>query len=109
MNLCDAFKALGNQNRLAIVRLLLTKSVSCCAAERNVDCTLDSASCNFGEIARELQVTEATVSHHLKELNRAGIIERVRKGSYVYCRINEDNLKVLCEFLQSGELKAEGL
>ena len=41
---------------------------------------------NCSEIVSTQEVTPATVSHHLKVLNEAGLIECVREGQFVYSR-----------------------
>jgi ArsR family transcriptional regulator, arsenate/arsenite/antimonite-responsive transcriptional repressor len=41
---------------------------------------------NCGEIVSMQGVTPATVSHHLKILNEAGLIECQREGQFVYSR-----------------------
>ena len=41
---------------------------------------------NCGEIVSMQGVTPATVSHHLKVLNEAGLIECQREGQFVYRR-----------------------
>lgn len=94
-----AFKALGQRHRLEIVRRLLERSLSCCDAERTADCTLDPTCCNFGELADELAIDKATVSHHLKELEHAGIVERIRNGRRVYVRLNLKAIESLRAFL----------
>lgn len=62
-------KALGDQTRLMIYE--------------------EIASCgqmNCGEIASLRGVTQATVSHHLKTLADAGLIECRREGQFIYNR-----------------------
>lgn len=110
MDLSDAaraFKALGSPQRLRVVRLLLKKRIEC-AAEPGVDCTDDPASCNVGEILDELDVQASTLTHHLKELEHAGLIERGRSGRYRYCRVREERLDELTGHLapdrKAGEL-----
>lgn len=98
--LSTAFKALGNPHRLAIVRLLLERDWACCDRERPEDCTLDPASCNVGELADRLSVAPSTTSHHLKELERAGLLEREREGRRLYCRVNTDILDRLRSALE---------
>lgn len=98
--LSRAFRALGEPHRLTIVRALLERALECCAGERARDCTLDPASCNVGELADLVDVAPSTVSHHLKELEIAGIIERARDGRYLYCRVNEPLLEELAAFLR---------
>lgn len=98
--LSEAFKALGNPHRLRIVRLLLEEEWTCCEEDRPGDCRLDPASCNVGELAERLEVSASTTSHHLKELERAGVIERARKGRRLFCRVNTDTLQRLREVLE---------
>lgn len=96
--LSQAFKALGHPHRLAIVKRLIDRAIACDATDPS-RCTFDPACCGFGEIVEELGVSKATVSHHLKELARAGLIERIRKGRRVYCRVREARLAELRDFL----------
>lgn len=99
----EAFKALGNPHRLRIVRLLLEQEWSCCEQDRPEDCRLDPASCNVGELAERLEVSASTTSHHLKELERAGLLERSRQGRRLFCRVNIDTLQRLRELLVPAE------
>lgn len=99
-DLSAAFRALGNPHRLAIVQLLLDREWACCARERPEDCTLDPASCNVGELADRLEVAPSTTSHHLKELERAGLLEREREGRRIFCRVNTATLERLREVLE---------
>lgn len=98
--LSEAFKALGNPHRLRIVRLLLEREWNCCEQDRPEDCRLDPASCNVGELAERLEVSPSTTSHHLKELERSGLLERTRDGRRLFCRVNTDTLDRLREVLE---------
>lgn len=60
-------KALGDQTRLVIYEAI--------AAREEMTC---------GEIVSLQGVTPATVSHHLKTLADAGLIESRREGQFVY-------------------------
>lgn len=102
-DLSVAFKALGNPHRLRIVRLLLERDWACCDRERPEDCTLDPASCNVGELAERLDVAPSTTSHHLKELERAGLLERRREGRRLYCRVDTSTLRRLREALETAD------
>lgn len=77
------FKALADDNRLAIVRSLS-------AGERCV--------C---ELADELALSDALVSHHVKVLVRAEIVTTRRMGKWVYCRLDPSTLASTAEQLSA--------
>jgi DNA-binding transcriptional ArsR family regulator len=47
------------------------------------------------DLAPAVGVTEATVSHHLKQLRNAGLVQGTRKGTNVYYRAQRDALDAL--------------
>lgn len=100
-DLSSAFKALGHPHRLAIVRRLLDEALSCDAPSAD-SCDLDAACCDFSALADDLDVGKPTVSHHLKTLQQAGLVERLRDGRRVYCRIDEARLEELRAFLATS-------
>ena len=87
-----AFKALAHPHRLAIF-LRLAK---CC--ERH-DCDADSCSrlC-VGELGQGLGIGQPTVSHHLKELARAGLISTRKCGQSTECWVAETTLDEFARF-----------
>lgn len=101
--LSRAFRALGHPHRLTIVRALVGRAAACCTADRADDCVLDPASCNVGDLGKLVDIAPSTLSHHLKELHDAGVIERAREGRYLYCRINEVVLDELVAVLTAGD------
>lgn len=101
-DLSRAFKALGHPSRLAIVRRLLERALACCETDRVEDCTMDPASCNAGDLVEAVGVAPSTLSHHLKELEHAGLVERVRDGRYIMCRVREERLAELRRFLEAA-------
>ena len=62
------FKALGDPARVRILNLVATSDVPVCA-------------CNLLE---PLGLTQPTVSHHLKKLTEAGLVERQQRGKWAY-------------------------
>lgn len=54
---------------------------------------------NSGDLAAMLGLTESTVSHHLSQLRRAGLVESDRRGMNVYHRVHRDALAALCAVL----------
>lgn len=101
-DLSSAFRALGHPHRLRVVRALMERALRCCGVERIQDCTLDPASCNVGSLAASVSCAPSTLSRHLKELEAANVIERVRDGRFLYCRINGARMVQLREFFDAG-------
>ncbi|MGE5697425.1 MAG: Rv2640c family ArsR-like transcriptional regulator [Candidatus Sericytochromatia bacterium] len=54
---------------------------------------------NSGELAAALGLTESTVSHHLSQLRRAGLVGSDRRGMNVYHRPHRDAVTALCAVL----------
>jgi DNA-binding transcriptional ArsR family regulator len=52
-----------------------------------------------GDLATTVGLTESTVSHHLSQLRRAGLVESARRGMNVYHRPRRDALGALCGVL----------
>lgn len=77
-------KALADPVRVQLMSILL--------AERDAGvCTCD--------LAPAVGLTEATVSHHLKQLREAGLVEGTRKGTNVYYRPAPEALTALCRVI----------
>jgi ArsR family transcriptional regulator len=87
-----AFKALANPHRLAIF-LRLAK---CCERQ---GCSVDECGRRcVGELGRGLDIGAPTLSHHLKELARAGLIQTRRRGQNTECWLAESTLDDLAAF-----------
>lgn len=54
---------------------------------------------NSGELAAVLGLSESTVSHHLGQLRKAGLVESDRRGMNVYHRPSRESLEALCVVL----------
>ncbi len=49
--------------------------------------------CACQKLREEFPVSKATISHHIKELVRAGLIEAHRDGQFLNCEIRRDILE----------------
>ncbi len=80
-------KALADPVRVQLMSMLMAEP------EQGV-CTCD--------LAPALGLTEATVSHHLRQLREAGLVEGTRKGTNVWYRPQPASLDALCRVLDPG-------
>jgi ArsR family transcriptional regulator, arsenate/arsenite/antimonite-responsive transcriptional repressor len=77
-DLADLFKALADPTRVAIVSRLAS-SEECCV------CDLTDA----------FELSQPTVSHHLRILRDAGLVEAERRGTWAYYRLVPDAIERL--------------
>jgi ArsR family transcriptional regulator, arsenate/arsenite/antimonite-responsive transcriptional repressor len=49
--------------------------------------------CPCQKLREEFPVSKATISHHIKELVRAGLVEAHRDGQYLNCEVRRDVLE----------------
>ena len=98
-NYAERFKALGNSHRLAIFHRLTT----CCAP--GTRCSAEEAvHYNVGQLGEGLDIAPSTLSHHLRELKRAGLIEIQRHGKYVECWVEPALLQAMASLFNSADI-----
>lgn len=76
-------------------RLKLLEDLSSCCRPGTRWRTADTEFANVGELAKNLSLAPSTVSHHIKELVRAGLIGTERQGKFVICWIEPEVLTEL--------------
>jgi ArsR family transcriptional regulator len=82
--LATAFKVLGDPARLRILSLIAAGS---------------SGECCVCEMVGPLGLAQPTVSHHLKVLHEAGLVEREKRGTWVYYNVVPERLAALRDSL----------
>jgi ArsR family transcriptional regulator len=75
----ELFKSLADPARVRIVNLLATAGEPVCA-------------CNLNE---PVGLSQPTVSHHLKKLVDAGLLEREQRGKWAYFSLKRDAVEKL--------------
>ncbi len=89
----DMFKALSNPHRLALFQRLsqcCTGPACCSPDEFQRQCVTD--------LGEGMEIAPSTLSHHLKELRRAGLVEMRRRGKHVECWVDPQVLADLAGF-----------
>lgn len=71
-DLVRIFKALGDTNRLRIIKTLSERTLCVC------------------DLAKELDISQPTLSHHLKVLRDAGLVKGEKEGQWIYCSVNRE-------------------
>jgi ArsR family transcriptional regulator, arsenate/arsenite/antimonite-responsive transcriptional repressor len=86
--LAKIFKALGDPVRLRLLSLIASR-----AGGEVCVCDLTPA----------FDVSQPTISHHLKLLRQAGLIDCERRGTWVYYWVLPDTLDRLATFLKASQ------
>lgn len=97
-DLAQIFSALGGETRVQLLLLLQNKALSC---SDPATCDLSERCCDVSELVEATGLAISTISYHLKELRRAGLIQTHRRGKHIYCSINEGTAARLAQFFES--------
>jgi ArsR family transcriptional regulator len=84
------FRALADPARVKILNLLATSEAPVCA------CEFEPA----------LALAQPTVSHHLKKLTEAGLLEREERGRWAYFSLNREALALVGGLVELQEVPA---
>ncbi len=88
------FKALAHPHRLRMFQRL----VACCAPGTVFTAEPAAGAC-AGELGTGLTLAPSTVSHHLRELQLAGLVRTARRGRHIDCWIDPDAVSALADVL----------
>lgn len=77
--LVAGFRALGDPSRLEIFRLIAAQSEPICACD----------------VVARFDLTQPTISHHLKVLRDAGLITAARRGVWAYYAVAPAGIRLL--------------
>lgn len=97
---CEMFKALSNPNRLRIFLRLMT----CCTPGTVANIAQSPENGGYagvGELGKDLGIAPSTISHHIKELRRAGLIRMERRGKNIDCSIDIEAIADLEKFFSA--------
>lgn len=81
-SLTEIFKVLSDESRLKIVRALAKESLCAC------------------QLLEGLGISQPTLSHHMKILTDAGIVQPRKQKTQVYYDLNKEQVSCLCGFVR---------
>lgn len=79
--LAQLFKALGDETRLEVVRMLAGKELCVC------------------DILDAFNISQPAISHHLRVLKQAGLLQDTREGKWVFYRLNPEVFATVEQYL----------
>ena len=83
MNKLKIFKALSNENRLKIIQILDENPMCAC------------------KLLEDLNLSQSTVSHHIKILKDCGLVNCRKEGKWHHYSINLETLKYINNYFVS--------
>ncbi|MBR4072999.1 MAG: winged helix-turn-helix transcriptional regulator [Clostridia bacterium] len=93
LNAAEIFKALSDENRIIILKLLNSKEM------------------NAAQLLAELDITQPTLSHHTKILCESGLVTSRKEGKWTYYSISEETasyaLLTLSEILKTTQTEGQ--
>jgi len=81
-NRCDVFKALSDVNRLKIIDMLSCGELCVC------------------DLIEGLELSQPTISHHVKILKQAGLVKSHKVGKWTRYSINKEVFEDVAEFIK---------
>nr|WP_040378339.1 metalloregulator ArsR/SmtB family transcription factor [Dethiobacter alkaliphilus] len=79
----EIFKALADKNRLLILEMLSCGELCAC------------------DLMDGLNLTQPTISHHMKILQQCKLVKGRKEGKWVHYSINQDRVEELQEFIKN--------
>ena len=58
--------------------------------------------CQTSDVISNLSVSKGTAHEHVRNLERAGLIKRIRKGNIVHCHINYKSYELLRTYFEEA-------
>ena len=82
-------KALSDPNRLQVIQILTSGERCAC------------------ELLEQLQITQPTLSHHMKTLEDCGLVSSRRKGKWSHYSLNSDQWTAFRDYIESIRIAGE--
>lgn len=87
----SVFKALADETRLKIIQMLSSGELCAC------------------NILEEFNITQPTLSYHMKILTECGLVKGVKEGSWMKYTINNERLEIVKDIYEDVNKNREGI
>jgi ArsR family transcriptional regulator len=98
IDLAKIFKALSNEQRLKLFKMLYEW---CDENNSGAEFCYEGVEKCFTKACCSMNLSRSTISHHMKELQNAGLITFTRNGQCFVCKINREALQAVWDFLKT--------
>ncbi|MCG8699473.1 MAG: helix-turn-helix domain-containing protein [Bacteroidales bacterium] len=92
LQMAKVFKALSNEQRLNLFKMIYYWNK---VIPKNECCGVQKA---FTKACGCMNLSRSTISHHLKELQNAGLLTCTKNGQVLACKINEEVIDSIKNF-----------
>ncbi|MAG13003.1 MAG: transcriptional regulator [Spirochaetales bacterium] len=93
------FKALSNEQRLRIFKMIYDWNRAGSEDICGPDCCTETDKA-FTMLCDCIELSRSTISHHLRELQHAQLIETNRKGQMFSSKVNLETLQAIKDFVE---------
>ncbi len=97
--LSKMFKALSNEQRLKLFKNIYEWQLTNMMPEEDLGSCVGIEKA-FTKACGCMTISRSTISHHLKELQNAGLISCTRHGKQMSCKINQDAVDLIKNFIK---------
>ncbi len=77
-------KSLSDNNRVEIIKILSNNEICAC------------------KLLEHLNITQPTLSHHMKQLVQSKLVEVTKKGQWSYYKLNQKTINEFKKFLETS-------
>jgi len=104
-DMAKIFKALSSEPRLELFMNLYEWEKNSGQSLNSLDsCETQKECCGtekaFTKACGCMDLSRSTISHHLKELQNAGLVTCTRSGQVISCKVNEEVVELIKHFLE---------
>ncbi|WP_010289577.1 ArsR/SmtB family transcription factor [Kurthia massiliensis] len=100
LEMIDVFKALANETRVKILKLLKEPEVHFgCENTKFPEAKPSEVGVCVGQITEKIDMNQSTMSQYLALMAKAGLLIPTRLGKWTYYRRNEEKIQQISQYI----------